>query len=184
MLANKTIVLGITGGAAAYKAADLASKLVQAGATVKVIMTEAATKFLAPLTLRSITDQPVVADMYELFSNFNVRHVALADAADAVVIAPATANTIAKLAGGIADDMLGCVVLATKAPVIVAYSMNDNMFQNPVTQDNVAKLKARGFTIIGPEDDPRAFPRARMATSDMIIKVIEQVLKKKKENSG
>jgi phosphopantothenoylcysteine decarboxylase/phosphopantothenate--cysteine ligase len=179
MLANKTIVLGVTGGTAAYKAANLASKLIQAGAAVQVVMTEAATKFLAPLTMCSITNQPVVADMWELASKYNVRHVSLAEAADVVVIAPATANTIAKLAAGIADNMLGCVVLATRAPVIVAYAMYDNMFQNPVTRDNVAKLKARGFSFIGPEDDPLAFPRARMATSEMIIKAIEQVLERK-----
>ena len=120
MLANKTVVLGITGGIAAYKAAEIASKLVQSGARVEVIMTESATKFIAPLTLRNITGRPVVGDMFDPASEFNVEHVALAEAADAVVIAPATANTIARLAAGIADDMLSCVVLATLSPVIIA----------------------------------------------------------------
>ena len=118
MLTNKTIVLGITGGIAAYKAADLASKLTQAGARVEVVMTALAARFIAPLTLRSLTGRPVVTDMFDLATEFHVEHVALADAADVVVIAPATANTIAKLAVGIADDTLTCTVLATEAPVI------------------------------------------------------------------
>jgi phosphopantothenoylcysteine decarboxylase/phosphopantothenate--cysteine ligase len=150
MLTNKTVVLGITGGIAAYKAVDLASKLAQAGAKVEVVMTEAATEFVTPLTFRSITARPVLTKMFDLASEFSIEHVALADTADVVVIAPATANIIAKLATGIADDMLTCTVLATTAPVIVAPSMHNNMFQNSVTQDNLAKLKARDFTIVGP----------------------------------
>ncbi len=150
MLTNKTIVLGVTGSIAAYKAADLASKLTQAGARVEVIMTESATRFVAPLTFRSLTNRPVVTVMFELASEFSIEHVALAEAADVVVIAPATANVIAKLAAGIADDMLSCTVLATSAPVIIAPAMHAGMFQNPVTQDNLAKLRLRGFTIIGP----------------------------------
>ena len=141
MLTNKTIVLGITGGIAAYKAADLASKLVQAGARVEVVMTEAATRFITPLTLRNITHRPVITDMFELASEHSLEHIALAEAADVVVIAPATANTIAKLAWGFADNMLTCLVLATKAPVILAPAMNDNMYQNPITRENLAKLK-------------------------------------------
>jgi phosphopantothenoylcysteine decarboxylase/phosphopantothenate--cysteine ligase len=187
MLSNKTIVLGITGGISAYKAADLASKLIQAGATVQVVMTEAATKFLAPLTMRSITNQPVVADMWELASKYNVRHVSLAEAADVVVIAPATANTIAKLAAGIADNMLGCVVLATRVPVVIAPAMNDNMLQNPVTQENLARLKARGFTVIDTEYGRLASGKigwGRLPESGKIIKVIEQVLDKKADLSG
>ncbi|GAI48305.1 unnamed protein product, partial [marine sediment metagenome] len=120
MLANKTIILGITGSIAAYKAADIAGKLVQTGAAVEVIMTESATKFIAPLTLRNITLRPVVSDMFEPAAEFSIEHVALAEATDVIVIAPATANIIAKLAAGISDDMLTCTVLATKAPVILA----------------------------------------------------------------
>jgi phosphopantothenoylcysteine decarboxylase/phosphopantothenate--cysteine ligase len=150
MLTNKTIVLGITGGIAAYKAADLASKLTQAGARVEVIMTESATKFITPLTLHSLTGRRVVTDLFESVSKHNLGHIALAEAADIIVITPATANTIAKLAGGIADNMLCCTVLATTAPVIVAPAMHASMFQNPITQDNLAKLKSRGFTIVGP----------------------------------
>ncbi len=151
MLKNKTVVLGITGGIAAYKAADLASKLTQAGAKVETVMTEAATKFITPLTLRNLTGRPVVTDMFEMASEYSEEHIALAEAADVVVIAPATANSIAKLAAGMADDILGCVVLATEAPVIIAPAMNDVMYQNAVTQENIEKLKTRGFTFVDPE---------------------------------
>jgi len=149
-LTNKTVVLGVAGSIAAYKAAYLASQLTQAGADVEVIMTEAATKFITPITFRSITGSPVVTEMFDLASEYSAEHIALAEAADVVVIAPATANIIAKLAAGIADDMLSCTVLATKAPVIVAPAMNVNMYENPITQDNLAKLRARDFAIVGP----------------------------------
>ncbi len=149
-LEGKTVVLGITGSIAAYKAADLASQLTQAGAKVEVIMTEAATEFITPLTFRNIIGRPVVTKMFELASEFSVEHVALAEAADVVVIAPATANTIAKLAAGIADDMLCSTVLATKAPIIVAPAMHAAMYENQITQENLAKLQARDFTIVGP----------------------------------
>ena len=147
---DKTVVLGVTGSIAAYKAAELASQLTQAGAKVEVIVTEAATEFITPLTFRNITGRPVITKMFELASEYSVEHVALAEAADVVVIAPATANNIAKLAAGIADDMLCCTVLATKAPIIVAPAMDVSMYENQATQDNLAKLKARGFTIVGP----------------------------------
>jgi phosphopantothenoylcysteine decarboxylase/phosphopantothenate--cysteine ligase len=187
MLNDKTIVLGITGGIAAYKAADIASKLTQAGARVEVVMTEAATKLITPLTLRTITHRPVVTDMFELASEYSVEHVALAEAADVVLIAPATANTISKLAAGIADNMLGCIVLATKAPVIIAPSMNDIMYQNSVTQENLAKLKSRGFTIIEPEYGRLAsgkMGKGRLPETGKIIEVIEQVLGQKKDLAG
>jgi phosphopantothenoylcysteine decarboxylase/phosphopantothenate--cysteine ligase len=187
MLKDKTIVLGITGGIAAYKAADLASKLTQAGAKVETIMTEAAKKFITPLTLRNITHRPVVTDMFELSSEWSVAHVALAEAADVVVIAPATANTIARLAAGIADDMIGTVVLATQAPVIIAPAMNDNMYRNTVTQQNVAALKKRGFTFIGPEYGRLAsgkIGKGRLADTFKIIEAIEKVLVKKADLEG
>jgi phosphopantothenoylcysteine decarboxylase/phosphopantothenate--cysteine ligase len=187
MLANKTIVLGITGGIAAYKAADLASKLTQAGAKVEVVMTEAATKLITPLTISAITQTKVVTDMFEPTSEYSLEHIALAEAADVVVIAPATANTIAKLATGIADNMLTCTVLATKAPVIIAPAMNDNMFQNPVTQDNLAKLKARGFTIIDPAYGHLASGKigwGRLAEAETIISTIKQVLGRKGNLAG
>jgi len=150
-LKDKTVVLGVTGSIAAYKAVELASQLTQAGARVEVIMTEAATEFMAPLTFRNITGRPVVTRMFELASEYSVEHVALAEAADVVVIAPATADIIARIAVGIADDMVSCTVLATKAPIIVAPAMHAAMYKNQITQDNLAKLKARSFTIVGPD---------------------------------
>jgi len=171
--------LGITGGIAAYKAADIASKLTQAGVRVEVIMTESATKFIAPLTLRSITGRPVVTNMFDPRPEFQISHIAVAEAADVVAIAPATATVIAKLAAGIADDVLTLIVLATKVPVIVAPAMNVNMFENPITQDNLAKLKARGFIIVDPEYGRLASGKiglGRLAEVDTIVGTIKQVL--------
>ncbi|MCJ7605818.1 MAG: bifunctional phosphopantothenoylcysteine decarboxylase/phosphopantothenate--cysteine ligase CoaBC, partial [Dehalococcoidales bacterium] len=187
MLNNKTIVLGITGGIAAYKAADIASKLIQAGARVEVVMTDAATKFITPLTLRNITGRPVVTDMFELASEYNEEHIALAEAADAVVIAPATANTIARLAVGIADSMVSTVVLATEAPVIIAPAMNDVMYQSAITQLNIADLKNRGFTFIEPGYGRLAsgkIGQGRLADTTVIIETIEKVLERGKDLAG
>jgi len=180
-LTNKTVVLGVTGSIAAYKAAYLASQLTQAGADVEVIMTEAATKFITPITFRSITGRPVVTEMFDLASEYSVEHVALAEAADVVVIAPATANIIAKLATGIADDMLSCTVLATKAPVIIAPAMNVNMYENPITRDNLVKLQARDFAIVGPAYGRLASGKmglGRLVDIDEVLGTICQVLGK------
>jgi len=187
MLVNKTVVLGVTGSIAAYKAADIASKLNQAGAKVEVIMTESATRFITPLTFRSLTGRPVVTSMWELASEFSIEHVALAEAADVVVIAPATANIIAHLAAGIADDMLSCTVLATKAPVILAPAMNVNMFENPITQENLARLKARGFIIVEPAYGRLASGKiglGRLAEVDKILGTIGQVLGRSGDLAG
>ncbi len=150
MLSNKTIILGITGSIAAYKAAEIASQLTQAGAKVNVIMTKEAIEFISPVTFRALTGNPVVTEMFDLASEFSIEHVSLAKSADIVVIAPATANIIAKLAAGFADDMLCCTVLATRAPVVIAPAMETNMYDNPITQDNLSKLEARNFVIVGP----------------------------------
>lgn len=187
MLANKTVVLGITGGIAAYKAAELASKLTQAGAKVHVIMTKSATQFITPLTLRTLTGLPVVTDMFDLASEYSVEHVALAEAADILVIAPATANIIAKIAGGIADDSLTTTVLATLAPVVVAPAMNVNMYENSITQDNLAKLKKRGFIIIDPEYGRLASGKmgmGRLAHLEKILGTIRQVLGRSDDLAG
>ncbi len=187
VLKGKTVVLGVTGSIAAYKAADLASQLTQAGAKVEVIMTEAATEFVTPLTFRNITGRPVVTKMFELASEFSVEHVALAEAADVVVIAPATANIIAKLAAGIADDMLCCTVLATKAPVILAPAMHAGMYENQITQDNLAKLRARNFTIVGPAHGRLASGGVgwgRLIDVSEILGIICQVLGKSGDLAG
>lgn len=181
MIKGKTVVLGVTGSIAAYKAAELASQLTQAGARVEVVMTEAATKFITPLTFRNITGRPVVTQMFELTSEYSVEHVALAEVADVVVIAPATANTIAKIAAGIADDMLSCTVLATRAPVVIAPAMDVNMYENQVTQENIARLKARGFTFVGPGYGRLASGKmglGRLVDVSEIMAAISQVLGK------
>jgi phosphopantothenoylcysteine decarboxylase/phosphopantothenate--cysteine ligase len=187
VLTDKTIVLGITGSIAAYKAADIASKLTRAGARVEVVMTESAARFITPLTLRAITGRPVVTSMWGLASEFSIEHIALAEAADVIVIAPATANIIAKMAAGIADDMLSCTVLATRAPVIIAPAMHAGMFQNPVTQDNLARLKARGVTIVEPAYGYLASGNigvGRLADTETIIGTIKQVLARSGDLAG
>jgi phosphopantothenoylcysteine decarboxylase/phosphopantothenate--cysteine ligase len=187
VLTNKTVVLGVTGSIAAYKAADIASKLTQAGARVEVVMTDSAARFITPLSLSTITGRPVVTSMWELTSEFSVGHVALAEAADVIVIAPATANIIARLAAGITDDMISCTVLDTKAPVIVAPAMHAGMFQNPVTQENLARLKARGFTVVEPAYGRLASGGVgvgRLAETETIIGAIKQVLGKSGDLAG
>jgi len=187
MLSNKTIVLGITGSIAAYKAAEIASQLTQAGAKVNVIMTQEAIQFISPITFRAITGRPLVTEMFDLASEFSIEHVSLAEAADIVVIAPATANIIAKLAAGIADDMLCCTVLATKAPMVIAPAMETNMYNNPITQDNLSKLKARNFVIIGPARGWLASGKeglGRLADINDIIGGIRQVLERGGDLAG
>ena len=149
-LEGKKIVLGVTGGIAAFKAADLASKLTQAGAEVHAVMTPSAQEFITPLTFRSLTGQEVVTRIFDLKSQYSIEHVALAELADIVVVAPATANNIARIASGLADDMVCLTVLATKAPVIIAPAMDAGMHQAPATQENLKKLRERGFVIAGP----------------------------------
>lgn len=149
-LDGKCVLLGISGGIAAYKMASVASTLKKAGATVHVIMTENATKFIAPLTFETLTGNKCHTDTFDRNFEFNVEHISLAKAADVILISPATANVIAKMAGGIADDMLTTVVLAAKCKKIVAPSMNTAMLENPVTQDNIKKLKNYGFEVIEP----------------------------------
>ncbi len=187
MLKGKTIVLGVTGGIAAYKAAEIASQLTQAGARVNVIMTEEAVQFISPVTFRALTGRPVVIEMFDLASEFSIEHVSLAKAADIVVVAPATANVIAKLAAGIADDMLCCTVLATRAPVLIAPAMETNMYTNPVTQDNLSELKGRGFVVIDPAMGWLASGReglGRLVEVNDIIGRIRRVLGRDEDLAG
>ena len=179
MLKGKTVILGVTGSIAAYKAVDITSQLTQAGARVDVIMTEAATEFVTPLTFQAITGRHVVSEMFGVHSESGIEHISLAEAADVIVIAPATANIIARLAAGIADDILCCTLLASKAPVIIAPAMNVNMFENPITQDNLLKLEARNFITVGPASGRLASGKeglGRLTDIDDIIGTICQVL--------
>ena len=150
MLKGKTVILGVTGGIAAYKSAYLTSLLVKAGADVQVIMTEHAREFIAPLTFEALTNQRCHTDTFDRNHEYSTEHVSLASRADAVIIAPATANVIAKLACGIADDMLTTTVLACDCPKIVVPAMNTRMYENPVTQDNLEKLRKYGVTVVEP----------------------------------
>lgn len=150
-LQNKRIVLGVTGSIANYKALDLASKLVQKGALVDTIMTKSSLEFLTPLSFKAITHRDIVTNMYDLNSEFAINHVGLAESADILIVAPATANVIAKIANGISDDPLTTTLLATKSPIIIAPAMDGNMFDNPATQNNISTLMSRGIFISGPE---------------------------------
>lgn len=150
MLYGKSIVLGVTGSIAAYKACDLASSFVKLGANVDVIMTKNATEFVAPLTFETLTKNAVVCDTFKREDEFDVKHISLAKKADVFLIAPADANIIAKLANGIADDMLSTTLLATKAPIIVCPAMNTNMYEAPQTVENIKILRKRGVLIFEP----------------------------------
>jgi phosphopantothenoylcysteine decarboxylase/phosphopantothenate--cysteine ligase len=149
-LEGKTIVLGLSGGIACYKAADLLRVLVRAGARVRVMMTAGAREFITPLTLQTLSGHPVATDTFDLTQESEIGHIRLADEADAVVIAPATANVIGKIAAGIADDIVTTVLLATRAPLLLAPSMNVNMYDHPAVRENLERLQARGVRIIEP----------------------------------
>lgn len=151
ILQGKTVLLGVTGSIAAYKAATLTSILLKMGADVHVVMTRNATKFIAPLTFSTYTKNKVCIDTFDENFEYQVGHISLAEKADVAIIAPATANVIAKLANGIADDMLTTTFLATKAPVLVSPAMNTNMYENPATQANLLTLKSRGIEVIEPD---------------------------------
>lgn len=150
MLKGKTVLLGVTGGIAAYKAAALASALVKLHAAVEVVMTENATKFITPLTFEQLTGRRTMVDTFDRNFSHQVEHISLAQRTDLVIVAPATANVCAKLAHGLADDMLTTTVLACKCPKLIAPAMNTNMYENPVTQDNLALLRRYGWEVIEP----------------------------------
>ena len=150
MLEGKTIVLGVTGGIAAYKSANLASMLVKLNADVHVIMTQNATHFITPMTFETLTNNKCIVDTFDRNFSFDVKHVSLAKRGDLFVVAPCTANVIGKLAHGICDDMLTTTMLATKAPKLIAPAMNTGMWENPILQDNLTKLQGYGYHIIEP----------------------------------
>ena len=186
-LDGKCAVLGVTGGIAAYKACELASRLRKAGADVFVIMTENACEFVRPLTFETLTNHPVVTDTFARPETWEVEHIALAKRADVFVIAPATANILAKMACGIADDMLSTTVLATKAPVLIAPAMNTGMWENPATQQNVETLRSRGVRFVGPEGGYLACGDSgtgRMSEPEAIFAQIEKILMPKQDLKG
>lgn len=176
---DKNILIGVTGGIAAYKICDVISYLKRNGANVDVIMTESATKFITPLTLETLAKSRVVVDMFHEKEHVDVEHISLARKADLVLIAPATANIIGKIANGIADDMLSTTVMATKAPVLIAPAMNNGMFENRIVQDNMKKLKEYGYKFIDPVEGNLACGYkaiGKLADRNTIIEKINNIL--------
>ena len=186
-LNGSNIVLGVTGSIACYKAADLASKLTQLGAEVNVILSHGASNFITPLTFRSLTHRPVTTNMYDIESEMAVEHVGLAQQADLILIAPATANLIAKVAHGLADDALTSTILATSSPVAIAPAMETHMYTNPATQDNLRILIERGIAILGPGEGRLAsgsMGMGRLIDVPDIIDSIYSILGKKGDLAG
>ncbi len=186
-LVDARVVLGVTGSIACYKAADLASKLMQEGARVDVVLTRGASNFVTPLTFRSLTHRPVVTDLFDADSEQAVNHVAMAHEADVVLVAPATAHVIAKLAHGFADDALTTTALASAAPLVVAPAMDGYMFDNPATQENLETLRRRGATIIGPESGHLASGMrgmGRMSEPAHIVDSLKVVLGRRGDMAG
>ncbi len=181
---GKTIVLGVSGGIAAYKAAALCSKLVQAGANVRVVMTEGASKFVTPLTFQAISRNPVFVDTFDEKDASVIAHIDLADHADLIVVAPATANVIAKMAHGIADDMLTTVLLAAACPVLIAPAMNVHMLEHPAVQANLATLAARGIRFAEPGVGQLAcgyVGKGRLEEPELIAERIRELLMERDE---
>lgn len=179
MLAGKRIVLGVCGSIASYKAADVASKLTQAGALVDVILTASAQRFVTPLTFRALTQRPVYTDMFDPQSAIAEEHVTLARSADALLIAPASATTIARLAFGFADDMLALTALATTAPIVVAPAMDNQMWDHPATRANVATLRGRGAVICGPDTGRLASGQqgaGRLVETEVLLGAVAQAI--------
>jgi phosphopantothenoylcysteine decarboxylase/phosphopantothenate--cysteine ligase len=178
-LDGKTIVLGISGGIAAYKSAEIVRLLVSAGADVRVMMTRNATEFITPLTLQTLSQNPVATDTFSLTQESQIGHIRLADSADAIVIAPATANLIAKAAVGIADDIVTTVLLATRARLAFAPAMNVHMYEHPTVVENLAKLRARGATIIEPGEGALACGyegKGRLPDPAVVVAEVERML--------
>lgn len=181
-LDGKTVLLGLSGGIACYKSAELARLLVRAGAEVRCLMTRGAREFITPLTLQSLTGKPVATDIFELSQELQIGHIRLADQADAYVIAPATADVIAKLAHGFADDVVTTVALATRAPLVVAPSMNTNMYDHLATQQNIATLRSRGVIVVDPGEGDLAcgwHGKGRLAEPSILLAEVERAVSRK-----
>lgn len=178
----KTLVLGVSGGIACYKAVELVRLLVRAGFGVQVVMTKEAMEFVTPLTFQTISGRPVATETFSLTQESEIGHINLADQADAMIIAPATANIIGKIASGIADDLLTTVLMATRAPVLIAPSMNTHMYENPILQENLRKLARLGYHIMEPAEGYLACGyegKGRLPEPEDIVERIHGLLKKK-----
>jgi phosphopantothenoylcysteine decarboxylase/phosphopantothenate--cysteine ligase len=179
ILKGRELILAITGGIAAYKSADICSKLVQRGAGVTVVMTREAEKFITPLTFQALSARPVHTDTFTLFDSSDPQHISLTERADLMLIAPATANILAKVAHGLCDDLVSLMISASACPVVFCPSMNNRMWENPINQENVAKLRSLGYTFLGP--DPgwlacRNMGPGRLADPQSILDSVTQML--------
>ena len=186
-LKGKCVLLGVSGGIAAYKMANVASALRKLGADVEVIMTRNATQFITPITFETLTGHKCMVDTFDRDFKFEVTHISLAKKADVILVAPATANVIAKMAHGIADDMLTTVVLAAKCPKLVSPAMNTGMLENPITQDNIATLEKYGFTVIPSESGVLACKdvgSGRLPKEDVLLDYIFRAIAKPKDLAG
>lgn len=184
---NKTIVIGVCGGIAAYKALDIISSLRKKNFNIHVIMTKAAQEFVKPLSFQALSQNMVVSDMFEEPRAFEIQHISLAKKADIMLIVPATADIIGKVYNGIADDMLSTTIMATKSPVVFAPAMNTNMYKNPIVQRNIKGLKEYGYSFISPGSGRLAcgdVGEGKLATVDLICEHIESMLYDKKDLSG
>lgn len=180
-LKEKEILLCVTGSIACYKACEITSQLTQLGANVTVVMTRSAIEFVKPLTLQTLSRNKVYYDMFDTNYNFECRHITLSEKCNIIVIAPATANIIGKIANGIADDLLSATVMSTKKPVIIAPAMNTNMLNNPIVLENINKLKKYGYIFVEPERGYLACGKVgegRLADVNVIIETIKETLLK------
>ncbi len=187
MLKGKTIVLGVTGSIAAYKMANVASMLVKRGCEVHVVMTKNATHFINPIAFESLTNTKCLVETFDRNFQFHVAHVSLTDKADLMLIAPASANVIGKIAGGIADDMLTTTVMACKKPVLIAPAMNTKMYENPILQDNLEKLRGYGYEIIEPASGHLACGTSgagKMPSEEVLVAHIERRISMEKDLEG
>ena len=178
-LRGKNVVVGITGGISAYKSCELVRSLVRDGAEVLCVMTKNATRFITPLTLQTLSGNKVASNLFDLTSESEIGHIKTADEADVVVVAPASASFIGKIASGIADSLLATVILATKAPVIICPAMNSNMYSNSIVQENMEKLRRHGFTIVEPGEGDLACGwtgRGRLAETDVIALEVQKAV--------
>ena len=184
MLNNKTVVIGVSGGIAVYKALDVISRLRKLGVNIHVIMTKSATEFVTPLSFQSLSQNYVVCDMFEEPKTWDVEHISLAKKADVFLVAPATANIIGKIANGIADDMLTTTIMATKGKVLIAPAMNTNMYENPIVQKNISTLKELGYNFVEPESGRLAcgdIGKGKLATPETIVDDVVNLLMQKQD---
>ncbi len=187
MLSGRCVLVAVSGGIACYKACEVVSSLRKSGADVRVIMTEHATEFVSPLTFETLSNNPVVVDMFRRNTPWEVEHVSLAKRADLAIVVPATANVIDKLACGIADDMLTTTLLATKAKILVCPAMNVNMYENPALQDNMALLRKRGFAFVDSDEGFLAcgdVGKGRLAPPEKIVAAAIDLLMPVRDYAG